>query len=72
MVSGESTLFRQAQVAFNPDEYETRQVFYTSQDGTKVPMFITHKKGLTLDGTNPTVLYGYGGFSISLTPSFFD
>ena len=55
---------------FNPDDYEVKQVFYTSKDGTKVPMFITHKKGLKLDGTNPTLLYGYGGFNISLTPGF--
>jgi prolyl oligopeptidase len=70
MVSGESTLFRKPNVAFNPDEYETKQVFYSSKDGTQVPMFITHKKGLQLDGNNPTLLYGYGGFNVSLTPSF--
>ena len=70
MVSGESTLFRKPDVAFNPDEYETKQVFYSSKDGTQVPMFITHKKGLHLDGNNPTLLYGYGGFNVSLTPSF--
>nr|WP_150107176.1 prolyl oligopeptidase family serine peptidase [Halothece sp. PCC 7418] len=68
--TGESTLFRQPTVSFNPDNYETRQVFYRSKDGTQVPMFITHKKGLFLDGNNPTLLYGYGGFNISLTPSF--
>lgn len=68
--TGESTLFRQPTVSFNPDNYETRQVFYRSKDGTQVPMFITHKKGLLLDGSNPTVLYGYGGFNIALTPSF--
>ncbi|ACK69202.1 Prolyl oligopeptidase [Gloeothece citriformis PCC 7424] len=66
----ESTLFRQPQVDFNPDDYETTQVFYTSKDGTQIPMFITHKKGLSLDGNNPTYLYGYGGFGISLTPNF--
>lgn len=55
---------------FNADDYETKQVFYSSTDGTKVPMFIVHKKGLKMDGTNPTYLYGYGGFNISLTPSF--
>jgi prolyl oligopeptidase len=57
-------------VKFNPDDYTVEQVFYPSKDGTKVPMFITYKKGIKLDGTNPTLLYGYGGFSISLTPSF--
>lgn len=70
MVSGESSVFRQPTVDFNPDEYETKQVFYASKDGTRVPMFITHKKGLELNGNNPTYLYGYGGFNISLTPSF--
>lgn len=70
MITGESKLFRKAEVKFNPDDYETKQVFYTSKDGTKVPMFITHKKGLKLDGSNPTLLYGYGGFNISVTPSF--
>ncbi|WP_424097789.1 prolyl oligopeptidase family serine peptidase [Moorena producens] len=70
MVSGESTIFRQPQVDFNPDEYETKQVFYPSKDGTQVPMFITHKKGLQLDSNNPTYLYGYGGFNISITPNF--
>ncbi|MFP4693899.1 MAG: prolyl oligopeptidase family serine peptidase [Halothece sp.] len=68
--TGESTPFRQPTVDFNPDNYETRQVFYRSKDGTQVPMFITHKKGLLLDGNNPTLLYAYGGFNISLTPSF--
>jgi prolyl oligopeptidase len=70
MVSGESTLFRQPKVDFNPNNYETKQVFYKSKDGTQVPMFITHKKGLQLDENNPTYLYGYGGFNVSLTPSF--
>ncbi|HAX89008.1 MAG TPA: S9 family peptidase [Cyanobacteria bacterium UBA11370] len=70
MVSGESTLFRKPNVDFNPDDYETRQIFYRSKDGTQVPMFITCKKGLVLDGNNPTYLYGYGGFNVSLTPSF--
>ncbi len=65
-----STLFRRSEVKFNPDEYEAKQIFYTSKDGTKVPMFIVHKKGLKLDGNNPTYLYGYGGFNVSLTPSF--
>lgn len=70
MITGESKLFRKAEVKFNPEDYETKQVFYSSKDGTKVPMFITHKKGLKLDGSNPTLLYGYGGFNISVTPSF--
>lgn len=70
LVSGKSTLFRQPKVDFKPDDYESKQIFYSSKDGTKVPMFITHKKGLQLDGNNPTYLYGYGGFSVSLTPWF--
>lgn len=70
MVTGQSTIFRQPRVDFTPSDYETKQVFYASKDGTKVPMFITHKKGLKLDGNNPTYLYGYGGFAISLTPAF--
>ncbi|NJL85217.1 MAG: S9 family peptidase [Leptolyngbyaceae cyanobacterium SM1_1_3] len=68
--TGESTLLRQPQVDFDPADYQTQQVFYPSRDGTQVPMFIVHKKGLELNGQNPTLLYGYGGFSISLTPSF--
>jgi prolyl oligopeptidase len=68
--TGESKLMRQAKVKFDPAEYEVKQVFYASKDGTKVPMFISHKKGLKLDGANPTLLYGYGGFDISLTPGF--
>ena len=70
MVTGERSLFRQPTVDFDPTQYETRQVFYPSKDGTQVPMFITHKKGLALDGKNPTYLYGYGGFNVSLSPSF--
>ena len=70
LVSGKSSIFRQPQVDFDPDQYETKQVFYRSKDGTKVPMFITAKKGLNLDGNNPTYLYGYGGFNVSLTPNF--
>ena len=70
MTTGKSTIFRQPKVDFNPADYETKQVFYRSKDGTKVPMFITHKKGLKLDGNNPTYLYGYGGFNISLSPAF--
>jgi prolyl oligopeptidase len=70
MKSGASTVFRKPDVKFNPADYETRQQFYTSRDGTKVPMFIVSKKGLKLDGSNPTYLYGYGGFNISMTPGF--
>ncbi|MEH2124339.1 prolyl oligopeptidase family serine peptidase [Nostoc sp.] len=70
MVTGKSELFRQPQVDFNPDDYETKQVFYHSKDGTRVPMFITHKKGIKLDGNNPTYLYAYGGFNASMTPGF--
>ncbi|MEZ6094187.1 MAG: prolyl oligopeptidase family serine peptidase [Pirellulaceae bacterium] len=70
LATGESTLLREAKVDFNPDDYEVKQVFYESKDGTRVPMFISHKKGLVLDGTNPTLLYGYGGFNIPLTPGF--
>ncbi|MBD2771037.1 prolyl oligopeptidase family serine peptidase [Iningainema tapete] len=70
MVSGKSQVFRQPKVDFNPAEYETKQVFYRSKDGTQVPIFITHKKGIKLDGNNPTYLYGYGGFNVSLTPFF--
>jgi prolyl oligopeptidase len=70
VASGRSTVIRRPKVDFNPDDYETRQVFYTSKDGTKVPMFISHKRAIKLDGKNPTLLYGYGGFNISLTPAF--
>jgi prolyl oligopeptidase PreP (S9A serine peptidase family) len=68
--SGESTVFKQPKVDFDATQFETKQVFYSSKDGTKVPMFLVHKKGLELDGKNPTMLYGYGGFSVSLTPGF--
>ena len=67
---GTYTSYWKPSIDFNSDDYESKQVFYTSKDGTKVPMIITHKKGVTLNGKNPTILYGYGGFNISLTPSF--
>ncbi|MFK7954138.1 MAG: prolyl oligopeptidase family protein [Ekhidna sp.] len=70
IVTGESKLHRRPELDFNPDDYETKQIFYTSKDGTKVPMFIVHKKGLELNGKNPTWLYSYGGFNVSLRPSF--
>ena len=70
IANGKSSVYRQPKVDFNPNDYETRQVFYNSKDGTRVPMFITHKKGIKLDGNNPTLLYAYGGFNISLTPAF--
>lgn len=70
VATGVSQVYEKPKVDFNSDLYESKQVFYTSKDGTKIPMIITHKKGLKLDGTNPTMLYGYGGFNVSLTPSF--
>ena len=68
--TGVSTLWKQPVVKFDPNAYETKQVFYKSNDGTEIPMFIVHKKGLAYDGNNPTYLYGYGGFNISLNPAF--
>lgn len=68
--AGQSQEYFRPAVKFNPADYESKQVFYRSKDGTQVPMIITHKKGLKLDGSNPTMLYGYGGFNVSLTPSF--
>ena len=68
--AGTSSVFKAPAIDFDPSGYETSQVFYASKDGTRVPMFVTHKKGIKLDGSNPTYLYGYGGFDISLTPSF--
>ena len=70
VLTGRSTLWRKPDVAFDPARFETRQVFVPSKDGTAVPMFITHRKGLEPDGSNPTYLYGYGGFNIPLTPGF--
>ncbi len=70
VATGRSTVWRQPKLTFDPSHYETTQVFYPSKDGTRIPMFLSHKKGLKLDGSNPTLLYGYGGFNVSLTPSF--
>jgi prolyl oligopeptidase len=70
LITGETELFHRPEVAFDPDAYVTKQIFYESKDGTRVPMFVTHKVGIELDGTNPTLLYGYGGFNISLRPGF--
>ena len=68
--TGKSAVYQKPKVDFNSADYESKQVFYTSKDGTKVPMIITYKKGTKLNGKNPTVLYGYGGFNVSLTPAF--
>ena len=68
--TGKSEPYWKPAIAFNSDAYESKQVFYKSKDGTEIPMIITHKKGLELNGKNPTILYGYGGFNISLNPSF--
>lgn len=68
--TGESALLRQATVDFDPDAFLAQQIFYNSKDGTRIPMFLAHKKGIALNGKNPTLLYGYGGFNIPLTPSF--
>ena len=70
IASGKSKLYLKPKVAFNGDAFESKQVFYPSKDGTKIPMIITYKKGIKLNGKNPTILYGYGGFNISLTPAF--
>ena len=70
ITNNKSELYKNSEIKFNADEYVTEQKFYTSKDGTKVPIFLTHKKNIALDGNNPTLLYGYGGFNISLTPSF--
>lgn len=70
IANGTSTIYRKSGVDFSPEDYASNQVFYTSKDGTRVPMIITHKKDLELNGKNPTVLYGYGGFNVNLTPAF--
>ena len=70
LATGTAELYWKPNIAFNSDDYETKQIFYQSKDGTKVPMIITYKKGLQLNGNNPTLLYGYGGFNVSLPPSF--
>jgi len=70
VATGETAVWRQPAVDFDPDAFETRQVFFSSKDGTRIPMFIVHRKGLTLDGSHRSYLYGYGGFDISLTPAF--
>ncbi|MGZ5254512.1 MAG: prolyl oligopeptidase family serine peptidase [Flavitalea sp.] len=70
IATGKSTVFRKPELSFDPADYDVKQVFYTSKDNTRVPMFIVHKKGIKLDGTNPTMLYAYGGFNISSMPGF--
>jgi prolyl oligopeptidase len=70
LATGRSEVFKAPELDFDASGYETKQVFYASKDGTRVPMFVTHKKGISMDGSNPTYLYGYGGFNISITPSF--
>ena len=70
IATGKSSLYKESKVEFKPSDFESKQVFYTSKDGTKIPMIITYKKGVELNGKNPCLLYGYGGFSVSLTPAF--
>ncbi len=70
VASGDYQVYRKTEIDFDPDAYVTKQVFYASKDGTRIPMFITHRKGMKLDGTNPTLLYGYGGFNVNQMPSF--
>lgn len=70
IASGKSEVYFKPELKFNPDDYEAKQIFYTSKDGTKIPMFIVHKKGLVMDSNRPTMLYGYGGFNVSLNPVF--
>lgn len=70
LATGKSSIYREPKLSFQPAEFETKQVFVTSKDGTKIPVFLSYKKGLKLDGNNPTILYAYGGFGVSLTPAF--
>ena len=70
LATGATELYWKPAIAFDANNYESKQVFYNSKDGTKVPMMITYKKGIKLNGKNPTLLYGYGGFNISLMPTF--
>ena len=70
VASGKTTLFKRPKTAFNADQFETRRAFVTSKDGTRLPIFIAHKKGVKLDGSNPTILYGYGGFNVTETPTY--
>ncbi|MFI3279170.1 MAG: prolyl oligopeptidase family serine peptidase [Rikenellaceae bacterium] len=70
LTSGESTLYKSPEVDFDSEQFVTNQIFFTSKDGTRVPMFVSHRKDLVLDGNNPCYLYGYGGFQINLTPGF--
>lgn len=70
IATGASTLYNTPKIDFDESQYESKQVFYTSKDGTKIPMIISHKKGMELNGQNPTILYGYGGFNVSLNPGF--
>jgi prolyl oligopeptidase len=70
VATGKSSVFRQPKLAFQPKDFETKQVFVTSKDGTRVPMFLTYRRGLKIDGNRPTLLYAYGGFNISQKPSF--
>ena len=70
MTTGESEIYQSPSIDFNAEDYITKQIFFKSKDDTSIPMFITHKKDMAMNGTNPTILYGYGGFNISLTPSF--